>query len=225
VNLRSSTAISISMLAAAALAYVGTPRERMADPNNPLVLERIVPKEFDGWRIDTTVVPVTVSQDVQRTLDRLYSQTLSRTYVNPNGDRVMLSLAYGGTQSRDLQVHRPEVCYSAQGFNILAVAKATLSLGSKDIPVMHVLAKQGARDEPITYWVRIGDRVVRGNVEQGLARLEYGLSGKLPDGLLFRVSTISKNPELGYSAQQEFVRALLRAVSEGDRRLLVGGGA
>ncbi len=213
------------MLAAAALAYVGTPRERMADPNNPLVLERIVPKEFDGWRIDTTVVPVTVSQDVQRTLDRLYSQTLSRTYVNPNGDRVMLSLAYGGTQSRDLQVHRPEVCYSAQGFNILAVAKATLSLGSKDIPVMHVLAKQGARDEPITYWVRIGDRVVRGNVEQGLARLEYGLSGKLPDGLLFRVSTISKNPELGYSAQQEFVRALLRAVSEGDRRLLVGGGA
>ena len=49
-------------------------------------------------------------------LDRLYEQQLSRTYENAQGYRIMLSIAYGGNQRDELELHKPEVCYVAQGF-------------------------------------------------------------------------------------------------------------
>ncbi len=221
-SIRISFAVLAAMLFAAALAYAGTPHERMAESNKIDDLEAVVPRQFGSWTVDTTFVPVTVSPEVQGTLDRIYSQVVSRTYVNQQGDRVMLSLAYGGTQSRELQVHRPEVCYGAQGFSVIGIAKASLSLGEASIPVMHVLTRLGAREEPVTYWVRIGDRIVRGNIEQGLARIAYGLTGKIPDGLLFRVSSISRDPELAYKQQEQFVQALMKAIPSSERRHLVG---
>ncbi len=48
---------------------------------------------------------------------RLYNQSLARLYVNAAGEGVMLVIAYGNTQSDSLQLHRPEVCYPAFGFD------------------------------------------------------------------------------------------------------------
>jgi EpsI family protein len=194
----------------------------MADGRGKLALEDAIPAAFGDWRINPAVAPVTVSPDVQAELDKIYDQILARTYVNGRGDVVMLSIAYGGTQNRSMQVHRPEVCYPAQGFQIEAAQKANLSAGAAELPVMRLLARQGPRSEPITYWIRIGDRVVRGNVELGLARLAYGLGGRVPDGMLVRVSTISRDTDRAYEVQREFVAALLAALPADTRALLVG---
>jgi len=67
----------------------------------------------NDWREDPQRIVQVVDPQTRELLDKLYSETLSRTYVNANGYRIMLSLAYGSDQRDSLQVHKPEVCYPA----------------------------------------------------------------------------------------------------------------
>jgi EpsI family protein len=134
----------------------------------------------------------------------------------------MLSIAYGADQTRDNQVHKPEVCYPAQGFELLGTQKDLTHTESGDVPVMRVLTRQGPRVEPVTYWIRVGDKVVRGALEQNMARLQFGLRGSLPDGLLFRVSTIEEDPALAYKLHDVFVGDLLKALTPQARYSLGG---
>src|SRR5262245_9293863 len=210
------------MAFAAACGWALAPTERMADGRRGFALEDAIPRAFGDWRVNPLVAPVTVAPDVQAELDKIYDQILSRTYVNGRGDMVMLSIAYGGTQNRSMQVHRPEVCYPAQGFRVGDLEKTSLRAGAQELPVMRLIAQKGVRTEPITYWIRVGDRVVRGNIELGFARLAYGLGGRVPDGLLVRVSTISRDAGAAYAVQGDFVTALLGALPPDTRALLVG---
>ena len=45
----------------------------------------------------------------------------------------MLSIAYGKNQSDALQLHKPEICYPAQGFTLLAKQNTPLDLLGKPI--------------------------------------------------------------------------------------------
>ena len=50
---------------------------------------------------------------------KLYGETVGRIYTQAStGAEIMMLLAHGDTQSNDLQLHRPEVCYPAFGFAI-----------------------------------------------------------------------------------------------------------
>jgi EpsI family protein len=210
------------MLIVAALPAVVKPTDRMSARRPAPVLETAVPRHFKGWREDARVKPIQLSPDVQAQLNKIYSQTLSRTYINDTGQRVMLSIAYGGDQGRAVQVHKPEVCYPMQGFQILSIAKSVMSTVSGEIPIMRLVAAQGKRVEPITYWIAVGDVVVRGAFEQNLARIRYGLTGTVPDGMLVRVSTISQNEASAYQVHDQFVSDMLQAMRAEDAARLLG---
>ena len=210
------------MLAAAGLALALTPRLKLADQGPTISLEAMIPKQFGEWKLEGTIASLIVSPDVQALLDRIYNQTLTRNYVNDKGERIMLSIAYGNDQSYSTQVHRPEMCYPAQGFEIRSMLKDSIDFSGAKLPVMKLVATQGPRIEPITYWVVIGDSAVRGNMEQHLARLKYGLTGKIPYGMLVRVSTISSNESQSYRTQEQFVRDMLGAVPMEYRKVLTG---
>lgn len=92
------------------------------------------------------------------------------------------------------------------------------------LPVMKLVATRGLRIEPITYWVMMGDTAVRGHLEQFFARLKYGMTGKIPYGILIRVSTISANEAQSYRTEEKFVRDMLGAVPTQDRKILAGAG-
>lgn len=220
--LRKSIAIGLLLAVTSGLATVYKPKPLVASAAAMPDLERVVPVQFGDWQIDKSIVPLAVAPDVARTLDTIYDKTLSRTYVNRQGQRVMLSLAYGANQSRALQLHKPEVCYVAQGFRVTQLEKAQFEVGDARLPVMKMVAVQGGRIEPIVYWMRIGDDVARGWLEQNKVRLKYGLGGEIPDGLLFRVSNISSDVQGSYQLQQEFVSALLKAVAKDGRSVLIG---
>jgi EpsI family protein len=216
--------IGLAMLAAAGLAVALTPRLKLADQGPMVSLEAMIPKQFGEWKLEETMASLIVSPDVQALLDSIYSQTLTRNYVNDKGERIMLSIAYGNDQSYSSQVHRPEMCYPAQGFEIKSMSKDSIDFSGAKLPVMKLVATQGPRIEPITYWVMIGDSAVRGNMEQHFARLKYGLTGKIPYGLLVRVSTISANESESYRTQEQFVRDMLGAVPKQYRKVLTGSG-
>lgn len=214
--------VCVAMLAAAGLALAMTPTIKIADGGKKFVLENMIPHSFDEWRVDPNVIPLQPSPDLQATIDKFYEQTLARTYVNLSGERVMLSIAYGGEQSRSLQVHKPEGCYAAQGFMIQRESMGQLASDFGAVPVKRVVAEKGPRTEPITYWVTTGDKVTHDGLSWRLAQLRYGLSGEIPDGIVFRVSTISKDVSASYAIHDKFVNQLLAALNAKDRGRLIG---
>ena len=216
--------IGVCMFAAAGMALALKPTTRVADAGPAVDLEVLIPKRFGDWKIDTTIVPLIADPELQAKLDKIYNQTLTRTYVNPQGERIMLSIAYGGDQSDSMAVHKPEVCYPAQGFQILkSPVVSTFSTGEGgSIPVKRLVATQGSRIEPITYWTTVGDKVAVSGLKWKLQQMKYGLTGQVPDGLLFRISSIQHDDAKAYQRQDAFTRDLLKAMSPDGRQRIVG---
>jgi len=212
----------VLMLASAGMASYLKPTVKISDQSAKIDLQKLVPSTFGEWREERQTSVQIVDPEQKEMLDKIYNQTLSRTYVNGNGYRVMLSLAYGGDQSRDMQVHRPEVCYASQGFHIGSTEKVQLQVNGMSIPAMRLKANLNSREEPVTYWIRIGNSIVRGNIELGLARVSYGIQGKIPDGLLFRVSSIDGNTAKAYLEQDRFINDLVAAMATEDRSAVIG---
>lgn len=216
-----SVCIALCMAACAIGAQVATPTDKSADLRPAVNLGRLIPAAFGHWRVDDTVAPVQVAPAVQARLNDLYSQTLSRTYVNQLGQRVMLVLAYGGDQRDSLAIHMPEVCYAAQGFDIVRNQKARFDTGFGAIPVSQLVARQPRRYEPITYWIRVGDSVDGTGLRRKLTQIKYGMGGLIPDGMLFRVSSIGPD-EQAFALQSLFTRDLLAAIDGAGRSFLLG---
>jgi EpsI family protein len=182
----------------------------------------LFPKTFGDWRIDDRQPVQLVSPDQLAMINRIYNQTLSRTYVNVRGDRIMLSVAYGGDQSDAARAHRPEVCYPAQGFEIIANQVARLALPSRALPVRQLMARQGGRLEPITYWMTVGERIALSGTQQKLAQLTYSTRGLVPDGMLVRVSSIDADKDKAYIAHAGFISQLSQGMAQGPKARVFG---
>lgn len=213
----------VLMLCAVGMAIAMRPTQKIADQGPKINLEQMFPMQFADWTVDPSIMPVAVNPGVQEQLDILYEQTLSRTYINSNGHRVMLSIAYGGDQSGDkTQVHRPEFCYDAQGFQLKNKFENEIAYPGGVLPVRRLEAVQGNRNEPITYWITVGDNVTLPGIGRKLIQMRYGITGKVPDGMLVRVSSIDPNATKAYQLQDQFVRDMLAAISEQDRVRVAG---
>lgn len=216
--------IASMMLAASIGAIVATPTQRASEVGRAIWLDGVIPRRFGEWREEQLGYVQVVNPQTKSLLDKLYSQVLSRVYVSAEGYRIMLSIAYGTDQRGSLQAHKPEVCYPAQGFVLKRSLAGSLATSFGKIPVRRLFAVMGSRQEPVTYWFTIGDEAVQGKLQKRLAELRYGLTGLIPDGLLFRVSSIDSDPVHAYRLQDRFVQQLLEAVSPAERRRLSGLG-
>jgi EpsI family protein len=214
--------VALLMFAGAALAHAMKPTQKIADARDRPDLNAMIPQQIADWKIDTSIVPIEPSPDAQAYLDKIYNQTLSRTYVHPGGASIMLSIAYGADQSNNLRVHAPEVCYVAQGFEVLGTVVGALATQYGPLPVQRLFAVRGSRNEPITYWVVVGDKATPAGIKQKLAQLSYGLTGKVPDAFLVRVSSLSSDPPDAYRWHEDFIKAMLGAMNEKNRVRITG---
>jgi EpsI family protein len=85
-----------------------------------------------------------------------------------------------------------------------------------------LVAINGARNEPITYWVTVGDKATLPGLRRKLVQLSYGLNGMVPDGLIFRVSSIQPDADNAYKMQDQFVNALFSSIAPAQRDRLAG---
>lgn len=214
--------LGILMVSSGALTKALTPTKKIADQQERIDLEIMIPIEFGDWRVDKSIIPLQVDAETQAMLDKIYNQTLSRTYVNSKGERIMLSVAYGGDQSDNLAVHKPEVCYYAQGFEIMKTYADELLTQYGKLPIKRLLAVKGYRNEPITYWVTVGNKAVLPGIDEKLQQLKYGLTGNVPDGMLVRVSSIDVDKAKAYQLQTVFIQNLLSSVNASERIRLIG---
>lgn len=222
-SLVSALVAAALMASAATLATAMTPTKRIVDVLPKLDLEASIPERFGDWTLDKRAVGGVVNPQQTELLNQLYSQILTRTYYNSQGYRIMLSIAYGEDQRDGNQLHYPEVCYPAQGFQVTSNRKGTLETELGGIPVKRLETNLSQnRFEPITYWTTIGSQVLTGGATKKIAEMRYGLKGEIPDGLLFRISSIDRNPEIAFAVQQQFVNQLVTAIPADVRPRIAG---
>lgn len=225
IDRRSAVALlAMSAAAAVPVAVELSPRTSRTEP--PFLLERLIPASFAGWQALEGRGQV-VNPQLEEVLDKIYSQVLTRTYVRAGMPAVMLAIAYGNEQRGGLTAHEPELCYPAQGFTLLSNTRATIAPLGRPIAVKRIVARLGSRNEPLTYWFMLGDRPLSGStsLDRRLVQLRFALSGHVPDGLLFRVSSIEDLPDRAYARHDQFIADLLTAVSPADRVHLIGQAA
>jgi EpsI family protein len=223
---RKAAAFLAATLASAGASVAMVPRAGIAEMTGERSLEELFPRAFADWRIDPHVIPIAASAELRQRVAETYDQTLARTYADASGYRVMLSVAYGGRRNQGMDLHRPEICYPAQG---LAIRRETrddaLRLPGASLPLKRLVAGSTYRNEPISYWLVIGSGVASFGYGHRLALLKYGLTGHVPDGMLVRVSSIDEDERGAFEHQDAFLRDLLAALAPDFRRHVTGQGA
>ena len=211
------------MLVASAVAQALRPSQQIAAHKPALDLEIMIPHDFPGWREVRESAGQIVDPQQQEMLDDAYSQVLTRSYVDAEGYRIMLSIAYGKIQRGNLQLHHPELCYPGQGFAIHSNRVGKLATPYGAIPVRRLETQLNReRSEPVTYWAIVGDQIVLNSASRKLVEIRYGVQGKIADGLLFRVSSIGTDSSVAFDKQSRFVASLLGALSAEDRLRISG---
>lgn len=219
-----SMVLGTAMLAAAWCTKAITPTVKIADSRAPIVLASAIPERFGDWEVDRSQVAAVVNPSTVEELNKIYAETLSRTYVSRSGARIMLSIAYGNDQRDNLAVHFPEGCYGGQGFAVDKTVQGVLPTVAGNIPVSRTEARLNSRIEPITYWVVVGDRAVPTSWDVKKVKLSYAFHGLIPDATLMRVSNVTTDREEGYRLQEQFVNQMLASMSPSLRDHFAGVG-
>ncbi len=214
--------ITALMFLSAFISVLLQPHAKLSDQQPKIDLEHMVPQKFMDWRIEDSVVPVVPSPDLKLLIDKLYDQTLMRSYINGRRERVMLTISYGSSQSQDLKAHRQEVCYRSQGFEILNLRRNLIKIMDKPVSVTQMLASKPDRTETVIYWFTMGSNVVMSPLERLVVQLKYALSGVIPDGFLVRVSLLGPDNQETFDLQMRFINDLVRNIDVNLRDRLIG---
>ena len=216
---------ALFMVACLAGATWMTPHKTWFEQLGRPEFDKVVPSQFGDWvESEGAAASLIVDPQQKQALDSLYTQIVSRAYLHrPSGRRIMLSLAYGDTQTYSKQLHRPESCYSSQGFKIENLHQEQLQAAGHAVSVNRMTAIAGGRTERVTYWIRIGDKVISGPPgELNIARMTMGLKGYVSDGLLFRVSELADDAKSSERLHDQFIHDLLTALSPDRQAMLIG---
>jgi len=220
---RRAIVAGLGMLAVAAAAGAASLHRKLAEDLPELHLEADIPAQFGDWRRDQAMVPVLPAPDVQARLDKLYSQLLTRTYVDSQEQRIMLLIAYGADQAdRTTLAHLPESCYSSQGFEVFPTTTSKLPMRDRSLEIVRLQTRRGTRVEPISYWTTVGERSYADEVARRWARARYALRGLIPDGMLVRVSSLDSDEAKAYALQARFIGQLHDALASGMQARVFG---
>jgi EpsI family protein len=216
---------AIAILGVAAASYALKAKTLLADRDGRPDYSAIIPESFGDWKLVPSIRLVTPVDD-DALANRVYSQMIGRGYADKAGNVVMLLVAYGPRQIDRLQLHRPEVCYVAEGFRVSGSTPVTIDLnGRLALPARKLVAQREGRIERITYWMRIGDDVVSTLFSRQWTKLRYGLRGLIADGVLVRISTINMDAATAERVHAQFLEALMKAVPGPELKHFVGSRA
>lgn len=195
-------------------------------------LAQSIPTQFGDWKevsfAGDQVDPGKGTAD-EPNMDRPYDDVLMRAYGNSRGDVVLLALAYGRNQRQEVKIHRPDVCYTAQGFQLLernAIALPVKGVDGLPVTGMRMLVKAPGRVEAVSYFIRIGDVFTENAWKIRYHIFRQGMAGRAVDGVLVRASQIVQGAETGsaerFEVQEAFLSDLVQALPPPARHLLLG---
>jgi EpsI family protein len=182
-------------------------------------LEDLVPKTIGPWSFVTTSGLVLPPNDPY--LNSIYSQLLTRQYSDGRNPPVMLLLAQNGGQTGFLQIHRPETCYTAGGYQISPLMPHPIQVGSTVINANALEAWSDGPAEHVVYWTRVGNMMPVSWRQQKIAVAKQNLEGLIPDAILVRISTVSSDAVAARAAIDDFIRAMIGSIPPDRRSVFV----
>lgn len=186
-------------------------------------LSDILPRTFGDWK-SSDVSDLYAPETPDSLLAQLYGQTVGRIFIHQgSGVQIMMLAAYGDSQSNELQLHRPEVCYPAFGFELLDSQATQVPIANAvTLPGRRLIAQSSQQRQAVTYWTRLGETFPVTVTEQRLARLDSAMHRYIPDGLLARFSTAGGDMTAAFASMNGFISELILRVAPADRGVLVG---
>lgn len=221
-------AAGLVMMLVAAAAPALTPTQQVVTGTPSL--DEGIPKQFGGWTmVKTPYVPVDVvaAEPGQTSVVKPYDQVVMRTYANADGQVVTLAVAYSANQRQEVKVHRPDLCYSAQGFRIISLQPAAfggIGATSAALDGNRMYAESPGGNEAVSYWIRIGDVYSESAWTTRIHILSQGLKGRVTDGVLVRASQVVRDERAGqqsFATLEDFLAALVAHARPDVRGLLV----
>jgi EpsI family protein len=199
------------------------PRRKVSLMPPGVKLSSILPGQFGGWT-SRDVSDFYAPETPDSLLARLYGETVGRIYSHADtGTQIMMLMAHGDSQSNELQLHRPEVCYPAFGFAIVQSRPVQLTLDKGvTLPGRRLVAQAAEHKESVIYWTRLGEFFPVGVTEQRLERLDTAMHHYIPDGLLARFSITGPDSEPAFAAMRSFIAELVMKVGAASRAPLIG---
>ena len=218
------------MLLVTYLGFALTPKLNFVEIEEGQKFINSVPKAFGDWKeipsnqLQMDLVP---QEDGERTTDNPYDDVLMRTYENSSGQRVQLALAYGKSMRQEVKIHRPELCYYAQGFEVKSLLSndfGIVSMNHQPIIGKNMLAVNQNYQEAVSYWIRIGEMYSQSPWQTRFYIIKRGLVGDVVDGVLVRASVVlspSKSVDDAYQLNKVFLQALATHIGQQSKMVLL----
>lgn len=210
-------------MAASGAALALKPRRKvtlMAEGKN---LSEILPRAFGEWE-SRDVSDLYAPETPDSLLAQLYGQTVGRIFIHrASRVQIMMLAAHGDSQSNELQLHRPEVCYPAFGFALVESQPVQLTVAKAvTLPGRRLIAQSSQQKQAVIYWTRLGETFPVTVTEQRLARLDSAMHRYIPDGLLARFSIAGADMDASFAGMRSFIAELVMRVAPADRGVLIG---
>lgn len=186
-------------------------------------LSDILPRKFGDWE-SRDVSDLYAAETPDSLLAQLYGQTVGRIFTHRLSHvQIMMLAAHGDSQSNELQLHRPEVCYPAFGFALVESLPVQLPIAKAvTLPGRRLIAQSSQQKQAVIYWTRLGETFPVTVAEQRFARLNSALHRYIPDGLLARFSVAGVDMDSSFKNMRSFISELVMQVAPADRGVLVG---
>lgn len=230
-RIHARTWVLASILCGAAVAA------RLAQPTlheqaNEPQLETSIPNKIGDWTaLASPLTQVSITQGNEPDINQPYDQSVLRTYADNQGHQIGVAVAWGKHQRQEVKIHRPELCYPAQGYAVKNIQDHTFGVTSSTSQQAIIGKRMIALDrngsmEVVSYWIRIGSIYSDSAFKTRMHILQEGLAGRVTDGLLMRVSqkvpasTEPSQLESVFQRQEQFAADLVRSVTPATRDLL-----
>ena len=204
-------------------------RPKIFESGTRPALADVLPKQVGQWQeVLNPLVQVSMSTTAaETTQDQPYDDQITKTYADAGGHHIMVAVAYGAKQRQEIKIHRPELCYPAQGWKVVSQSPVVFNLHSPSgQPVLghRMLAAQEQVSEAVSYWIRIGESYSDSPWTTRMVIIREGLKGRMTDGVLVRFSQRippGTDPTEAYTLQEQFARQFVAAVRQDGRALLL----
>lgn len=190
-------------------------KPRSASPAAAPDLQSMLPGDFGDWRrvaVSEAVLPAEAELGPGEAV--AYA-----AYKDEFGRVVTLVAAYGPALGDSVRLHRPEKCYSAQGYEILERKESPIEIRGFVVPVIDLATKGPSRDEAVSYWLREGRGFSLRSSDNAWRRLK-GAQGPT-DSALIRISSpglLSEN----HGLHNRFLLAFSQALAPETSAIFLG---
>jgi len=194
-----------------------------------LTLGEQMPARVGEWLQQPNALDQIAATATNLSMEQPYDEVVTRTYQNPRGEVIMLTLAYGRNQRQEVKIHRPELCYPSQGFKVKQLEHATFEgvrsqATGETISGKRMVAAGNSFDEIVSYWIRIGGTYSESAWQTRWTIFREGMNGRMTDGILVRASqrlNPGADPDASYRLQQQFLQQLVASMQPSAQSLLV----